>query len=109
MNGLFLFFLCSYFEKRSEVFPYENLKGFNIMHNEKNHSIKHGGGDLAKYDDIINMSCDSPEDGNKSWVKEPGGKTNQGGLKLQTMNHSLWKEASALLCDGAQELFPSII
>ncbi len=48
------------------------------MHNEKNHSIKHGGGDICKYGDIINMSCDAPEDGHKLWTKEPGGNTNQG-------------------------------
>jgi hypothetical protein len=33
------------------------------MHNEKNHRIKHGGGDVAKYADIINMSYEAPEDG----------------------------------------------
>jgi hypothetical protein len=45
--------LGSYFEKCTEVFPYENLLGFNIMHNDKNYSIKHGGGDIAKYGDLI--------------------------------------------------------
>ncbi len=50
------------------------------MHNEKNHSMKHGGGDVAKYADIINMSCDAPEDCHKLWVKEPG--TQIRGLKL---------------------------
>jgi hypothetical protein len=44
--------LGSYFEKCTEVFPFENLLGFNIMYNdERNHSIKHGGGDIAKYGD----------------------------------------------------------
>jgi hypothetical protein len=97
------FFNASYFEKCTEVFPYENLLGFNIMHNEKNHSIKHGGGDIAKYGDPINMSCDAPEDGHKFWVKEPGGNTNQGPeAALSMMQHSLRKEASALLCEGVQ-------
>jgi hypothetical protein len=68
----------SYFEKCTEVFPHENLLGFNIMHNQKNHSLKHGGGDIAKYGDPINMSCDAPEDGHKFWVKDPGGNTHQG-------------------------------
>ena len=73
------------------------------MHNEKNHSIKHGGGDIAKYGDPINMSCDAPEDGHKFWVKEPGGNTNQGPeAALSMMQHSLRKEASALLCEGVQ-------
>ena len=79
------------------------------MHNEKNHSIKHGGGDVAKYADIINMSCDAPEDGHKFWIKEPGGNTNQG-PELTMMHHSLRKEASALLCEGVQgSLLSSII
>jgi hypothetical protein len=61
------------------------------MHNEKNHCIKHGGGDVAKYADIISMSC------------QPGGNTNQGPeAALTMMHHSLWKEASALLCEGVQ-------
>ncbi len=76
------------------------------MHIEKNHSInsiKHGGGDVAKYADIINMSCDAPEYGHKFWIKELGGNTNQGPeAALTMMHHSLWKEASALLCDGVQ-------
>ena len=76
------------------------------MHNEKNHSIKHGGGDVAKYADIINMSCEAPEDGHKFWIKEPGGNTNQGPeAALTMMHHSLWKEAStllSLLCEGVQ-------
>jgi hypothetical protein len=63
------------------------------MHTEKNHSIKHGGGDKAKYGryygDPINMSCDL-EDGHKFWVKEPGGNTNQGPeAALSMMQHSL--------------------
>ena len=92
-----------YFEKCTEVFPYENLLGFNIMHNEKNHSIKHGGGDIAKYGDPINMSCEAPEDGHKFWVKEPGGNTNQGpAAALSMIQHSLRKEASALLCEAVQ-------
>ena len=97
---------ASYFEKCTEVFPYENMLGFNIMHNEKNHSLKHGGGDIAKYGDPINMSCDAPEDGHKFWVKEPGGNTNQGPeTALSMMQHSLRKEASALLCEGVQGIF----
>jgi hypothetical protein len=46
---------ASYFDKCTEIFPYENLLGFNIMHDEKNHSLKHGGGDIAKYGDPINF------------------------------------------------------
>jgi hypothetical protein len=86
-----------------KFFPYENLLGFNIMHNEKNHSLEHGGGHIAKYGDPINMSCDAPEDGHKFWVKEPGGNTNQvPEAALSMIMHSLRKEASALLCEGVQ-------
>ncbi len=94
---------ASYFEKCTEVFPYENQLGFNIMHNEQNHSFKNGFGDIAKYGDPINMSCDASEDGHKFWVKEPGGNTNQGpDAALSMMQHSPRKEASALLCEGVQ-------
>ena len=75
------------------------------MHNEKYYSIKHGGGDIAKYGDFINMRCETetPEDGHKFWVKKPGGNTNQGPeAALSMMQHSLRKEASALLCEGVQ-------
>jgi hypothetical protein len=95
--------LCSYFEKCTEVFPYENLLGVNTTHNEMNYSIKHGGGDVGKYSDIINMSCAAPQDGHRFWIKEPGGNTNQGPEAALTMIHpSLRKEASALLCEGVQ-------
>ncbi len=71
------------------------------MHNEKNHSIKHVGGNVSKYADIINMSCEAPEDCHKFWIQESVGNTNQGPeAALTVMNHSLWKEASALLCEG---------
>jgi hypothetical protein len=96
----------SYFEKCKEVFPYENGNGFNIMDNEKNHSIKHGSNDIAKYADLINMSCETPEDAHKFWIKEPGGCTNQGPeAALTMMHHALRKEASALLCEGVQGTF----
>ena len=93
----------SYFDKCKEVFPYVNGHGFNIMDNEKNHSMKHGGNDIAKYGDLINMSCDTPEEAHKYWIKEPGVCTNQGPrAALTMMNHALRKEASALLCEGLQ-------
>ncbi len=59
------------------------------MHNEKNHSIKHDGGYVGQYGDIINMSCDAPEDGHEFCIKEPGGNTNQGPEgELIMMHHS---------------------
>ena len=70
------------------------------MHNEKNHSMKHGSGDVAKWADVVNMSCDAPETGHKFWIKEQGGCTNQGpAAQLAMLNHSLRKEASESLCE----------
>jgi hypothetical protein len=48
------------------------------MDNEKNHSLKHCGRDVAKWLDPINMSCDAPETAHKLWIKEQGDCTNQG-------------------------------
>ena len=68
-------------------------------------------GRCSKVSDIINMSCDASEDGHKFWIKESGGNTNQGPeAALTMMHHSLWKEDSALFCEGVQGsvLFPII-
>jgi hypothetical protein len=99
----------SYYDKCKEVYPYENGNGFNIMDNEKNHSIKHGGNDIAKYAD---MSCETPEDAHKFWIKLSSKShssksfTNQGPEAALTMMHyKLRKEASALLCEGVQCTF----
>ncbi len=88
------------------MFPYENKHGFNIMHNEKNHSIVHVSADIVRWADIINMSCEAPETGHKFWIKEPGGNTNQGpAAALTMMNHALRKEASELLCEAVQGMY----
>jgi len=69
----------------------------------KNHSIRHTPGDVARYCDAINISCDAPEEAHKLWVKEQGVCTNQGPqAQLSMMLHSLHKEASALLCEAVQ-------
>jgi hypothetical protein len=76
------------------------------MQNEKNHSLKHGGGDVGKWGDPINMSCDAPETAHKLWIKEQGDCTNQGpAAQLTMLNHSLRKEASELLCEAVQGVF----
>ena len=89
------------------VFPYRNGNGNPIMATGKNHSIihtpGHGPGDVGRYGDAINVSCDPPEDAHKIWAKEQGGGTNQGPqAQLSMMLHSLRKEASALLCEAVQ-------
>ena len=69
----------------------------------KNHSIIHTPGDVGRYGDAINVSCDPPEDAHKIWVKEQGGGTNQGPqAQLIMMLNSLLKKASALLCEAVQ-------
>ena len=89
----------SYFDKCKEAFPYENGHGFNIMDNEKNHNMKHGGNDIARYGDLLNLSCETPEDAHKVWIKEPGGCTNRGPqAALTMMNHALRKEAKGGQC-----------
>ena len=85
------------------VFPYTNSIGTPIMATGKNHSVIHAPGDVARYCDAINTSCDPPEDAHKRWVKEQGGGTNQGPqAQLSMMLQSLRKEASALLCEAVQ-------
>lgn len=69
----------------------------------KNHSIRHTPGDVARFCDAINVSCDAPEEAHKKWVKEQGVCTNQGPqVQLTMMLHSLRKEASSLLCEAVQ-------
>jgi len=69
----------------------------------KNHSIRHTPGDVARFCDAINVSCDAPEEAHKKWVKEQGVCTNQGPhVQLTLMLHSLRKEASSLLCEAVQ-------
>ncbi len=74
-----------------------------IMATGKNHSTRHTPGDVARYCDAINVSCDAPEEAHKLWVKEQGVCTNQGPqAQLSMMLHSLHKETNALLCEAVQ-------
>ena len=94
---------CRYLEQCVIVFPYKNGNDNLIMATGKNHSIIHTPGDVGRYCDAINVSCDPPENAHKIWVKEQGGGTNQGPqAQLSMMLHSLRKEASALLCEAVQ-------
>ena len=92
-----------YLEQCEIVFPFINGNGNPIMATGKNHSIRHTPGDIVRYCDAINVSCDAPEEAHKLWVKEQGVCTNQGPqAQLGMMLHSLHKEASALLCEAVQ-------
>ena len=85
------------------MFPYTNGHGNPITATGKNHSMRHTGGDVARYCDAINVSCDAPEEAHKIWVKQQGVCTNQGPqAQLSMMLHSLHKEASSLLCEAVQ-------
>ena len=85
------------------MFPYTNGHGNPVMATGKNHSIQHTPGDVARYCDAINVSCEAPETAHKKWVKEQGVCTNQGDqVQLSMMLHSLHKEASSFLCEGVQ-------
>ena len=85
------------------VFPYKNKRGHNIMDNEKNHSMVHCGDDSENYGDAINYSGEAPEKAHKLWIKQQGGKTNQGSSsKFTMMDHCRRKEAAGLLCEAVQ-------
>ena len=87
---------CAYFRYLQEcqiVFPYTNGHDNLIMATGKNHSMLHTPGDVARYCDAINVSCDTPEEAHKIWVKKQGVCTNQGPqAQLSMMLHSLHKE-----------------
>jgi hypothetical protein len=92
-----------YLEECQILFPFINGNGDPIMATGKNHSMRHTAGDVARYCDAINVSCEAPEEAHKLWVKEQGVCTNQGPqVQLSMMLHSLRKEASALLCEAVQ-------
>ncbi len=89
------------------MFPYVNGNENPLMATGKNHSIRHTPGDVARFCDAINVSCEVPEGGHKAWVKEQGVCTNQGPqVQLTMMLHSLvslHKEASSLLCEAVRD------
>ena len=93
-------------KKCKEIFPYKNKRDQIIIDTEKMHSIKHVPSDIVKWGNTENTSCEGPETNHKFWVKTQGGKTNQGQTANKTMmNHTLRKEASALLCEAIQGNF----
>jgi hypothetical protein len=97
------FVYIRYLNQCQIVFPYTNKRDDPIMATGKNHSIIHTPGDVTRYCDAINISCDPPEEAHKTWVKEQGLCTNQGPqVQLSMMLHSLHKEASSLLCEAVQ-------
>ncbi len=107
-----LFILCIYhifstLQVSGAMSDCVSIYGYPIMATGKNHSIQHTPGDVARYCDAINCSFDPPENAHKKWVEEQGVCTNQGDhVQLSMMIHSLYKEASSLLCKGVQGKLP---
>ncbi len=90
---------CRYLEQCQIVFPYKNGHDNPIMATGKSRSILHTPGDVARYCDAINPSCDPPETVHKKWFKGQGMCTNQEDQEqLAMMIYSLHREASSLLC-----------
>ena len=69
------------------------------------HSIDHMPKDIACWGDTDNMDMNlkAAELAHKNWIKQQGGKTNQGpAVQKSMMIHTLRKEASALCCEAVQ-------
>ena len=67
------------------------------------HSIDHMPNDIARWGDTDNMDVEAAELAHKNWIKQQGGKTNQGpAVQKSMMIHTLRKEASALCCEAVQ-------
>jgi len=67
------------------------------------HSIQHAPNDIARWGDTDNMDVEAAELAHKNWIKQQGGKTNQGpAVQKSMMIHTLRKEASALCCEAVQ-------
>ena len=70
------------------------------------HSIKYASKDIARWGDTDNTNVEAPELAHKNWIKQQGGKTNQGPAQQKSMMiHTLRKEASALCCEAVQGLY----
>ena len=69
------------------------------------HSIDHTPKDIACWgdSDTDNLDVEAAELAHKNWIKQQGGKTNQGpAVQKSMMIHTLRKEASALCCEAVQ-------
>lgn len=86
-----------------QLFPYRNKLGNLICDTEKMHSIEYAPKDIARWGDTDNTNVEAPELAHKNWIKQQGGKTNQGPAAQKSMMiHTLRKEASALCCEAVQ-------
>ena len=86
-----------------QLFPYRNKLNNLICDTEKMHSITYAAKDIARWGDTDNTNVEAPELAHKNWIKQQGGKTNQGpAVQKSMMIHTLRKEASALCCEAVQ-------
>ena len=96
-------FVFQVLEEMRGAVSLQEQRGSLLIETEKLHSVKHAPNDIIPWTDTENMSCEGPETNHKKWVKGQGGKTNQSETSNKTMmNHSLRKEASALLCEAIE-------
>jgi hypothetical protein len=51
---------------------------FYFMATEKVHIVFHPPNDVARFSCYLNHCCEAPKKGDKKWVGQQGGKTNQG-------------------------------
>jgi len=97
------FVLNRFIRRCAQLFPYKNKLDNFICDTEKMHSIQHAPNDIARWGDTDNMDVEAAELAHKNWIKQQGGKTNQGpAVQKSMMIHTLRKEASALCCEAVQ-------
>ena len=85
----------------TQLFPFLNSKGINIMCTGKVHFIIHAASEILKWGNIINCSAEASEIAHKLWVKGQGDNTNQGPSSAKTMmSHSQKQGCSKDVCPG---------
>ena len=104
--SLIILYYSGSFADVHSSFPYRNKLNNLICDTGKMHSIKYASKDIARWGDTDNTNVEAPELAHKNWIKQQGGKTNQGPAQQKSMMiHTLRKEASALCCEAVQGLY----
>jgi len=85
----------------TQLFPFLNSKGMNIMCTDKVHFIIHAASEILKWGNIINCSAEASEIAHKLWVKGQGDNTNQGPSSAKTMMSHSQSKVAAKICAQA--------
>ena len=85
----------------TQLFPFLNSKGMNIMCTDKVHFIIHAASEILKWGNIINCSAEASEIAHKLWVKGQGDNTNQGPSSAKTMMSHSQSKVAAKMCAQA--------